>query len=305
MTKWRVMNREETCLLLTDKIKQLKNNEKSLSALLPDIRLLYGTEPGLRTPVMYEPGIIFLFSGHKIGYINERVFRYDANEYLLLTVPLPFECETYATPERPLAGIRLNVDILQLQELLMDIGEDDLFQPSIAASGINSATLSDEILCAAERLLDVMERPLDARILGKQIIREILYHVLTGPRGGALLALVSRQTHFSLISRVLKRIENKYTENLNVEQLAAEANMSVSAFHHNFKSVTSTSPLQYLKSYRLHKARMMMIHDGMKASAAAMRVGYESASQFSREFKRYFGVTPGEDAARIRMIQGS
>lgn len=93
---------------------------------------------------------------------------------------------------------------------------------------------------------------------------------------------------------MLKRIENKYTENLSVEQLAAEANMSVSAFHHNFKSVTSTSPLQYLKNYRLHKARMMIIHDGMKASAAAMRVGYESASQFSREFKRYFGVTPGK-----------
>lgn len=299
------MNREEICLLLTDKVKQLKTNEHKLGELLPDIRLLYGTEPGLRTPVMYDPGIIFLFSGHKIGYINERVFRYDANEYLLLTVPLPFECETYATPDVPLAGFRINVDILQLQELLMDIGEDERFQPSMAASGINSATLSEEILCAAERLLDVMERPLDARILGKQIIREILYHVLTGPRGGALLALVSRQTHFSLISRVLKRIENKYTENLNVEQLAAEANMSVSAFHHNFKSVTSTSPLQYLKTYRLHKARMMMIHDGMKASAAAMQVGYESASQFSREFKRYFGVTPGEDAARIRTMQGS
>ncbi|MEB0950592.1 AraC family transcriptional regulator [Citrobacter sedlakii] len=299
------MNREDICLLLTDKIKHLKDIEKNQGERLPDIRLLYGTEPGPRTPVMYDPGIIFLFSGHKIGYINERVFRYDANEYLLLTVPLPFECETYATPEVPLAGIRINVDMLQLQELLMDIGEDERFQPSMAASGINSATLSDEILCAAERLLDVMERPLDARILGKQIIREILYHVLTGPRGGALLALVSRQTHFSLISRVIKRIENKYTESLNVEQLAAEANMSVSAFHHNFKSVTSTSPLQYLKTYRLHKARMMILHDGMKASAAAMRVGYESASQFSREFKRYFGVTPGEDAARIRTLQGS
>lgn len=299
------MNREEICLLLTDKIKHLKDSEKNQGERLPDIRLLYGTEPGPRTPVMYDPGIIFLFSGHKIGYINERVFRYDANEYLLLTVPLPFECETYATPEVPLAGIRINVDMLQLQELLMDIGEDERFQPSMAASGINSATLSDEILCAAERLLDVMERPLDARILGKQIIREILYHVLTGPRGGALLALVSRQTHFSLISRVIKRIENKYAESLNVEQLAAEANMSVSAFHHNFKSVTSTSPLQYLKTYRLHKARMMILHDGMKASAAAMRVGYESASQFSREFKRYFGVTPGEDAARIRTLQGS
>ncbi len=206
------MNRDQTCLQLTAQINRLKDNANTLSTLLPDVRLLYGTQPGTRTPVMYQPGIIFLFSGHKIGYINERVFRYDPSEYLLLTVPLPFECETFATEAVPLAGVRLNVDILQLQELLMDIGEDDLFRPSMAASGINSATLTDEILCAIERLLDVMERPLDARILGKQIIREILYHVLLGPGGGALLALVSRQTHFSLISRVLKRSESQYTE---------------------------------------------------------------------------------------------
>ena len=294
------MNREEICALLTEKTKQLKSKEQSLRAVLPDIQLIYGTQPSGRTPVMYRPGIVFLFSGYKIGYINDRTFRYDANEYLLLTVPLPFECETFATEEAPLAGFRLDVDVLQLQELLMDIGEDALFRPAMAESGINSATLSDEILCAAERLLDVMERPLDARILGKQIIREMLYHVLLGPRGGALMALVSRQTHFSQISRVLKRIESQYTETLSVDQLAAEANMSLSAFHHNFKSVTSTSPLQYLKAYRLHKARMMMVHDGLKASAAAMQVGYESASQFSREFKRYFGITPGEDAARLR-----
>ncbi len=294
------MNREEICALLTEKTKQLKNKEQNLRAVLPDIQLIYGTQPNGRTPVMYRPGIVFLFSGNKIGYINERTFRYDANEYLLLTVPLPFECETFATEDSPLAGFRLDVDILQLQELLMDIGEDALFRPAMAESGINSATLSDELLCAAERLLDVMERPLDARILGKQIIREMLYHVLLGPRGGALMALVSRQTHFSQISRVLKRIESQYTETLSVDQLAAEANMSLSAFHHNFKSVTSTSPLQYLKAYRLHKARMMMVHDGLKASAAAMQVGYESASQFSREFKRYFGITPGEDAARLR-----
>ncbi|WP_312750110.1 AraC family transcriptional regulator [Atlantibacter hermannii] len=298
------MNRQDICQHLASKVNLLKNNEDEIHALLPDIRLLYGTQPHPRTPVMYQPGIIFLFSGNKTGYLNNRVFRYDANEYLLLTVPLPFECKTYATPETPLAGIRINVDVQQLQTLLMDIGEDEAFRPAQCASGINSAVLSDEILCAIERLIDVLEKPLDARILGKSIIREILYHVLMGPRGGALLALVSRQTHFSLISRVLKRIENQYTENLTVDQLALDANMSVSAFHHNFKSVTSTSPLQYIKTFRLHKARMLIVHDGMKASAAAMRVGYESASQFSREFKRYFGVTPGEDAARMRTMQG-
>jgi len=91
------MNRDQTCLQLTAQINRLKDNANNLSTLLPDVRLLYGTQPGTRTPVMYQPGIIFLFSGHKIGYINERVFRYDPSEYLLLTVPLPFECETFAT----------------------------------------------------------------------------------------------------------------------------------------------------------------------------------------------------------------
>lgn len=298
------MNRQAICQQLAEKIKVLKYKEAMPDGLASEVRLLYGTEPHPRTPVMYQPGVIFLFSGHKTGYLNNRVFRYDANEYLLLTVPLPFECETFATPQAPLAGLRINVDLLQLQELVMEIGEDERFRPASSSSGINSATLSDEILCAAERLLDVLEHPLDARILGKQIIREILYHVLMGPRGGALLALISRQTHFSLISRVLRRIESQYTETLSVDQLAAEANMSVSAFHHNFKAVTSTSPLQYIKTFRLHKARMLMLHDGMKASAAALRVGYESASQFSREFKRYFGVTPGEDIARMRLSPG-
>lgn len=298
------MNRQAICQQLAEKIKLLKFKEAIPDGLASEVRLLYGTEPHPRTPVMYQPGVIFLFSGHKTGYLNNRVFRYDANEYLLLTVPLPFECETFATPQAPLAGLRINVDLLQLQELVMEIGEDERFRPASSSSGINSATLSDEILCAAERLLDVLEHPLDARILGKQIIREILYHVLMGPRGGALLALISRQTHFSLISRVLRRIESQYTETLSVDQLAAEANMSVSAFHHNFKAVTSTSPLQYIKTFRLHKARMLMLHDGMKASAAALRVGYESASQFSREFKRYFGVTPGEDIARMRLSPG-
>lgn len=89
------MNRAEICQLLTDKVNNLKDKQEMLSELLPDIRLLYGTQPGTRTPVMYQPGIVFLFSGHKIGYINERTFRYDTNEYLLLTVPLPFECGTF------------------------------------------------------------------------------------------------------------------------------------------------------------------------------------------------------------------
>ncbi|QKJ88695.1 AraC family transcriptional regulator [Paramixta manurensis] len=295
------MDRDAICARLAQQVIALRNAGRSSLPELPDVTLLYGDTPGGRTPVMYKPGIVILFQGSKVGYIGTTTFNYDATKYLMLTIPLPFECETFASPEDPLAGMTIHVDMLRLQDLLIELGEDDSFHPKPQTQGIHSSFLTEEMLCATERLLDAMVTARDARVLGPNIIREILYYVLTGPCGGALLSLVSRHTQFSQISRALKRIENHYTDNLSVELLAAEVNMSVSAFHHNFKAVTSTSPLQYLKTYRLHQARIMMLQGGLKASAAAMKVGYESASQFSREFKRYFGVTPGEEMTRMRL----
>ena len=295
------MDREAICAALAQKVIQLRNAGRAALPELPEVQLLYADKTWPRTPVMYRPGIVILFQGRKAGYIGTTTFSYDASKYLMLTVPLPFECETFATPESPLAGMMLHVDMPRLQDLLIELNNDESFQPRPLNQGIHSAFLSEELLCATERLLDVMHKDRDARVLGPQIVREILYYVLTGPCGGALLSLVSRHTQFSQIARALRRIESCYTDNLSVELLAAEVNMSVSAFHHNFKAVTSTSPLQYLKTYRLHQARNMMLQQGLKASAAAMKVGYESASQFSREFKRYFGVTPGEEITRMRL----
>ncbi|MFC0228312.1 AraC family transcriptional regulator [Serratia aquatilis] len=268
---------------------------------VPKVKILYADEHCPRQAVMYEPGIVIIFQGHKVGYCGSKAFQYDPRNYLLMTVPLPFECETFASPEQPLVGLAVNIDTQMLQDLLIDIGDDDyLMKPRMESSGVNLAPLSDEMLCATERLLDVMAKPLDARVLGPQIVRELLYYVLRGNCGASLQELVNRHTHFGQIAKALRRIENQYAESLNVEQLAYEVNMSVSAFHHNFKAVTNTSPLQYVKSYRLHKARLLMVHDGLKASTAAIKVGYESASQFSREFKRLFGITPSDEIARLR-----
>ncbi|MBS4432719.1 AraC family transcriptional regulator [Pectobacterium punjabense] len=270
-------------------------------SLVPQVKILYTEQHHPRVPVMYEPTIVIIFQGKKIGYLGGKTFQYDAENYLLMTVPLPFECETIASVENPLVGMAIRIDIQMLQDLLIDIGDDDsAIRPCSCSCGVNSAPLTDEILCAVERLLDAMNNPRDARVLGPTIVREIIYHMLCGESGSALQALVNRHTHFSQITKALRRIENHYADSLNVEQLAAEVNMSVSAFHHNFKAVTNTSPLQYLKSYRLHKARGMMLNDGLRAGVAAARVGYESASQFSREFKRYFGATPGDEVARLK-----
>ncbi|PKH25359.1 AraC family transcriptional regulator [Enterobacterales bacterium CwR94] len=294
------MDRDEICRRLAQQTLKLMTGKTPALASVPDIKLLYADKPCGRTPVMYQPSIVILFQGRKTGYLSNSVFDYNAHSYLMLTVPLPFECETFASPQEPLAGLSLRVDALKMQELLMAMDEDVDFQPPSHNRGIHASLLTEPMLCAAERLLEVMESPRDAKVLGPQIVREILYYVLTGPCGGALLALANRQTQVSQIARALRRIEQHFAENISVDQLAAEVNMSVSAFHHNFKSVTSTSPLQYLKSYRLHQARMLMAQEGIRASTAALRVGYESASQFSREFKRYFGITPGEEISRLR-----
>ncbi|CAK6489372.1 HTH-type transcriptional activator RhaS [Pantoea sp. Nvir] len=294
------MAHEALCQHLANQVVTLMTHGRNRLCPVQNVNLIYLNQYQPRTPMMYLPGIVILFQGSKTGYLGSTVFTYDATKYLMLTVPLPVECETWASPEEPVAGMFLTVDTATLQDLLIEIGDDEDFQPQPQTSGIHSAWLTEPMLCAAERLLDVMVHPRDARVLGPQIVREIIYYVLTGPTGGALLSLVSRQTQFSQIARALRRIENHYAENLSVDALAAEVNMSVSAFHHNFKAVTQTSPLQYLKRYRLHQARLLMLHDGLKASAAAVRVGYESPSQFSREFKRYFGVTPGEEISRVR-----
>jgi AraC-like DNA-binding protein len=137
-------------------------------------------------------------------------------------------------------------------------------------------------------------------MLGHQMVRDILYRVLRGEQGGLLRTFASRDEHFTRNARVLKHIHTEYAKPLTVEIMAKQARMSIATFHHNFKLVTACSPLQYLKRIRLDQARRLMAHDGYNASTAARAVGYESASQFSREFKRLFGMTPIEEVEQMR-----
>jgi AraC-like DNA-binding protein len=170
--------------------------------------------------------------------------------------------------------------------------------------GIYSTKLDVRLSETAVRLLECLADPGDARILGPQIAREITYRVLCGEQGGALRAAAALHSRFGQVNRTVQRIHSEYARDLTVEELADPAGMSASAFHQNFKAVTSTSPLQYLKTIRLHKARMLMVHEGLRAGIAAERVGYESSSQFSREFKRLFGSSPIEETTRVRRMLG-
>lgn len=282
-------------------LKRLAPREGFTSTLLDGVRLMRWDRSIPRSPVLYEPSIVIICSGQKTGYLGQQVFHYNPQHFLVLSIPLPFESETVASPENPLLGISISINIPVISELILRLGQGGA-APEKGTQGMVSTPMDARLSNAVLRLLQAMSSDLDAEILGSAILREIHYRVLTSERGDAIRALLSQQNHLGKISKALHRIHADYAEDLNVARLAAEAGMSSAAFHASFKAVTATSPMQYLKTTRLHKARMLMLQDGLSAAAASAMVGYESPSQFSREFKRLFGKTPTED---IRAARGS
>jgi AraC-like DNA-binding protein len=277
----------------------LVKGEGASPSLLPGVTFMYTARQIPRRPIAYEPGIFIVAQGRKTGYLGTRKIVYDASHYLAVSLPVPFECETEGSPEKPLLAVKIGVTPAAVTELLMQMEQ---LQPLNGSQPqIMEATALDDTLDAATiRLLESLRFPDDARILGPQNVREIIYHVLRGKLGRNLRALAAPDSHFGQISRVLNRLHNDYARDYDIATLARDAGMSIAAFHTRFKAITSSPPLQYLKNIRLHKARMLMVNEGINASGAAQKVGYESASQFSREFKRLFGNSPASEAAELR-----
>lgn len=267
--------------------------------ILPDVRLMHSRGIHPSAPVSYEPSIVIIAQGRKIGRVGARTFVYDPRNYLVLAIPLPFECETIGTPSEPLLGLAIRVNPATVAEILLET--DALAPPAPQGSprAIDATPLTPEMTDAAIRLAKCLYSPAEARILGPQIIREITFRALRDGQGAALRALATPQSSFAQISRALRRIHRDFSQELEVGTLAREAGMSPSTFHANFKAVTASSPLRYLQTIRLHKAQVLLV-GGTPVAEAARQVGYESASQFSREFKRLFGGSPREVAGRSR-----
>jgi AraC-like DNA-binding protein len=284
---------------LASLLDEVAVDEGVRATLVEGVEVARVSEPVPRAPVVYQPKILIVGQGRKRAYLAGEVYRYDAYNYLVLSVPMPAECEVEASPEEPLLLLAIKVDPAMVGEMMLEIDEP---APAAGATprGISSTPMSAALGGAVIRLLECLKSPLDSRVLGRQMVREIVYRVLQGEQGGALRALASRDEHFARIARVLRHVHAEYASPLSVEEMARKAGMSVAAFHHYFKLVTASSPLRYLKRIRLDQARRLMAHDGYNASTAARAVGYESASQFSREFKRLFGVTPLAEAEQTR-----
>ncbi|QHJ01654.1 helix-turn-helix domain-containing protein [Xylophilus rhododendri] len=266
---------------------------------VPRLRLLRSNRPLARTPVLYEPGIVFVCQGRKQGRWGGRSFVYDARHYLAVAVPVPFAMETEASADEPLLAVYLTLDLNLVAELIAQL--DGLLGPSRAEpASLLSTPMDGPIADCLLRLLQTLSSPVECAMLAGSIVREICFRVLTGPQGPALRAALSAQGRVGRIARAVRHIHTAYAGPVEIATLARQASMSVSTFHARFKEITDASPMQYLKSIRLHKARLLMLRENMTAGAAAAAVGYESASQFSREFKRLFGQSPAAETARLR-----
>lgn len=279
----------------------LAPNEGYTDTPLQDVRLTRSTQSANKAPAMSDPCIAIVLQGRKRAHFGNDVLQFDAQHYLVVAIPTPFFSATEASPEEPFMGLVIRVDRTTLADLMFAIDQDANDLPAMP-KGMMTTRMDERLRETVLRLMEALNSPLEARVLGPAIVREICFRVLMGEQGSALRAALTSQGQFGRIAKALRRIHADYAADMDVGMLAAEASMSIPAFHVHFKSVTHCSPIQYLKSARLHQARLLMARNDMTAQAASAQVGYESPSQFSREFKRYFGRSPGEEAVAMRRI---
>ncbi len=268
---------------------------------LPSVRILRSNRPLSRTPVLYDPGIVIVCQGRKRGYFGGQLYLYDERHYLAVSVPVPFSIETDATEERPLLALYLHLDFALAAELAEQIDREAVVpERAPAPYSMMSSPMDDAMQASVLRFLEAMHRPLEAAVLGAGLLRELYFRVLTGAQGDSLREALAMRGQFGQIGRSLRMIHAGYARPLDVRTLADEAGMSIPSFHSHFKAITKMSPMQYIKSTRLHQARLLMVRNELTAEAAAHAVGYASPSQFSREFRRLFGLTPAAEAKRMR-----
>jgi len=254
--------------------------------------------PVPRYPLIYSPSVCVVAQGRKHVYsANERVV-YDPLHYLVVALPLPLEAEiVIASPKRPFLALALEIDMSMIGKVLLEMAEEEqLEEDNRSGKAIYASNMNNDLLNAVERLLRALETPVTRRILGPGAVWEILYHVLKGEQGAFLRSIVLRNGGSKSIMRVVRYLQESYKKQHNIASIASYAGMSKSALHHVFERFVGQSPIQYLKKIRLHQARLMIVGKGHNASEAAHEVGYNSSSQFSREFKRQFGLPPSRAA---------
>lgn len=287
---------------LADKIARwtIKNDEPATA--IPALSLRRWESPTERTSYMHEPSICLVAQGSKSVLLGEDIYVYDANHFLITSVDLPVLAQiTEASVEKPYLGLMLKFDQREIAQMMVD-GSLPLHRIQQSSRGMAVSEMTLPLLNAFQRLVDLLDEPEDIPIIAPLIQREILYRLLVSDQGPRLRQIAAVGSHSHQIARAIDWLKDNFTETLRVDDLAAYVRMSTSTFHHHFRSLTSMSPLQFQKWQRLHEARRLMFTEHMDAATAAFQVGYESPSQFSREYSRLFGAPPLRDIKGLHQV---
>jgi AraC-like DNA-binding protein len=267
---------------------------------VPSLSLMHADHLSEPLESVYKPSICVVAQGAKIASLADETFRYDPSTYLVTSVELPITGKIVdASPEIPYLSLKLSFDADVIVEIVKKMNRL-VSVPTEGGRGITVNQTSPALLETIVRLMQMLDTPEDIPVLAPLVTREVLYRMLQSEQSALLYQFATSGSHAYNIAQAIRVINRQYDHPLSVEQLAKSANMSVSAFHKHFKRVTAMSPLQYQKTVRLQEARRLMLTESVQASDAAFRVGYESPSQFSREYARMYGRPPMMDVQKLR-----
>lgn len=285
---------------LAQRISRWTRDNRGLDSAIPGLRLAMYEAPTAPMSGIYEPSICLVVQGAKRVLLGGEEYVYDANHYLVTSVGLPVVANVVeASKEVPLLGLVLKVDLRVVAQLMVN-SRLPVARGKQSGRGMIVSEVCVSLLDAFKRLVDLLDQPEDIPILAPLIHKEILYRLLVGEQGPRLRQIASSGSHGSQIARALDWLRNNYAQQLKIEALAKQLGMSTSTFHHHFRALTTMSPLQYQKKIRLLEARRLMLTEQQDATSAALRVGYESPSQFSREYRRQFGAPPLRDIKKLQ-----
>ena len=285
---------------LADRIAQFTGKGEVVETAVPGLALFRRHAPSEPMSAIYRPSVCVLAKGAKRVILGEDTYVYDATRYLVTSLHLPTVVQIVEASEtKPCLGLRLSLDQREIAQLMVD---SNLPAPHAQQShrGMATGAVTQPLVNAFQRLVDLLGEERDIPILAPTIQREILYRLLVGEQGARLRLIATAGSASQQIGRALTWLQTNYTQPLRVDELAKMSSMSTSTFHHHFRSLTALSPLQYQKNLRLGEARRLMLTEQVDASNAAFKVGYESPSQFSREYRRLFGNPPLRDITSIR-----
>ncbi len=276
-----------------------------LVTTIPGLLLSRRSAPTQPISHLYEPSICLIAQGAKRVLLEDDTYVYDVHHFLITAVDIPTVVQVIkASPEKPCLSLLLKLDQREISQLMAD---SHLPPPRARESsrGMAIGEVTLPLLTAFQRLIDLLDEPKDIPILAPIIRREILYRLLVGDQGARLRQMASAGSQSNQIARAIDWLKGNYTRPLRIDDLATQVNMSTSTFHHHFRALTAMSPLQYQKWLRLHEARRLMLTERLDATNAAFQVGYESPSQFSREYSRLFGAPPLRDINSLRHLSPS